>query len=229
MRTFAQRAIGVVLYNCSMFGVVMFATAQTFRWWRAWALLGVITITTVIDLLTVLRRQEGLLRERMKPVLQKGQPVADKIVLVLFMVSYGGQVAVAGLDVFHWHLFPQPPLIVSFAGMLMFLIGWWLIRLTFEANAFATVVVRHQTEREHVVVDTGIYRFVRHPLYAGVSLGALGMALWLESYAAAIAALLPIALLAIRIGIEEKFLCSALGGYEAYTQRVRYRLIPKVW
>jgi protein-S-isoprenylcysteine O-methyltransferase Ste14 len=57
----------------------------------------------------------------------------------------------------------------------------------------------------------------------------LGMPLWLESYPGALLALLPIATLAVRISIEERFLLKALPGYADYRRRVRYRLIPGVW
>jgi protein-S-isoprenylcysteine O-methyltransferase Ste14 len=55
------------------------------------------------------------------------------------------------------------------------------------------------------------------------------MPLWLESYAAALLASIPIGTLVVRILVEELFLRRALAGYNAYTERVRYRLIPFVW
>jgi len=55
------------------------------------------------------------------------------------------------------------------------------------------------------------------------------MALWLGSNAAAILAILPIAVLMIRLLLEENFLRRELPGYEQYTRRTRFRLIPFVW
>jgi protein-S-isoprenylcysteine O-methyltransferase Ste14 len=66
-------------------------------------------------------------------------------------------------------------------------------------------------------------------MYAGIFLFGVGMALWLESYAGAILALVPICLLAVRIVFEERFLRKELPGYDSYSERVRYRLIPFVW
>jgi protein-S-isoprenylcysteine O-methyltransferase Ste14 len=57
----------------------------------------------------------------------------------------------------------------------------------------------------------------------------VGIPLWLESYAGALLASVPIATLAVRIVVEEQFLRRKLAGYDAYTRRVRYRLIPFVW
>jgi protein-S-isoprenylcysteine O-methyltransferase Ste14 len=55
------------------------------------------------------------------------------------------------------------------------------------------------------------------------------MPLWLQSYAAALLAIVPVAAIALRILVEERFLRRELKGYDAYTQRVRYRLIPLLW
>jgi protein-S-isoprenylcysteine O-methyltransferase Ste14 len=70
---------------------------------------------------------------------------------------------------------------------------------------------------------------VRHPMYVGAVLLMIGMPLWLESDSGVVFAALPIATLAARILIEERFLKRELAGYEDYTKKVRYRLIPFVW
>jgi len=57
----------------------------------------------------------------------------------------------------------------------------------------------------------------------------IGMPLWLESYAAAMLASVLIGMLVLRILVEEQFLRRELKGYDAYTKRVRYRLIPLLW
>lgn len=57
----------------------------------------------------------------------------------------------------------------------------------------------------------------------------LGLTLWLESYAAALFMLLPMVLIVLRIGIEERILRKELEGDEAYPKKVRYRLIPGIW
>jgi protein-S-isoprenylcysteine O-methyltransferase Ste14 len=75
----------------------------------------------------------------------------------------------------------------------------------------------------------GVYSKVRHPIYAGGLAFLIGTCLWLGSYAATFLVVVPIILLAVRIEIEERVLSEALGGYQAYRQRVRYRLIPCLW
>ncbi len=98
-----------------------------------------------------------------------------------------------------------------------------------ESQPFAVPVVRLQEERHQRVIDSGIYAVVRHPMYTGFMPMAVGPALWLQSYAAALLAIVPIAVLALRSLFEERFLKRGLRGYDTYTQKVRYRLIPFIW
>lgn len=79
------------------------------------------------------------------------------------------------------------------------------------------------------MIDTGAYGIVRHPMYAGAVLVMIGMPLWLESYAATLLAIVPIIVLMIRIPLEEQFLKQELKGYDAYTEKVRHRLLPYLW
>ena len=96
-------------------------------------------------------------------------------------------------------------------------------------NTFASQLVRIQTERWQRVIDTGVYGFVRHPMYLGGSLVFVGGALLLGSVCGLLLALAMIGLLILRIFGEEKLLAHDLEGYPAYTQKVRYRLVPHVW
>ncbi|MGH7863589.1 MAG: methyltransferase family protein, partial [Candidatus Binataceae bacterium] len=161
--------------------------------------------------------------------IQEGQPVADRIVVVLFIVTFAGAIVFIPLDVFRFHLLAQPGVILSTLGLLMFGAGWLLISLAFRENTFAAPVVKYQKERRQTVIDSGVYSVVRHPMYSSAALLLVGMSLWLESYAAALLSVIPIVLLAVRIIYEERFLRQALDGYDAYIRRVRFRLIPFLW
>jgi protein-S-isoprenylcysteine O-methyltransferase Ste14 len=114
-------------------------------------------------------------------------------------------------------------------GLFLFVLGWSLKSLALRANAFAVSVVRLQTERAHVVVDSGPYAVVRHPFYAADPLILVGLGLWLQSWLAVLCAALPLALMVQRLQLEERFLRETLPGYVAYMERVRFRLIPRIW
>jgi len=226
---FAFKLIAWTILNSSIYILLLLLPAGTLHWWRAWVFIGV--AFTVLTMMAVknLARSEGLLEERLKLPLQKGQPPADKILLPLCLVAWGGLIAFIPLDRFRLHMLGKPGPWVSWAGMLLVAIGWLVVYLSYRENAFAASVVKHQEERQHAVIDTGVYRTIRHPMYAGGVLIWLGMALWLQSYAAAALMILPIATIALRILAEERFLQRELEGYDAYTMKVRYRLVPFLW
>ena len=172
---------------------------------------------------------KDLLRERLKSPIQKGQPPADMIILMLFLISFYGLIAFVSLDVFRFHLMDKPGMLVSSLGLFFSLVGWGIAFFALKENIFAAPVVKLQEEREQKVVDSGVYRVVRHPMYAGGILFIVGIPLWLESYAGALLTLVPIGILVLRTLFEERFLIRKLKDYETYMKRVRYRLIPFLW
>jgi len=210
-------------------GGLLFLPAGTFKWWRAWVFMGVALVGMVTIMASVLSGSKDLLKERLKLPIQKGQPLADKIIVLLFIAAFLGLFVFIPLDVFRFHLMGKPGAVVSSLGLVLVVAGWWIISRSLKENPFAVPVVKYQEERHHRVVDTGVYSLVRHPMYAGDVLLMVGLAFWLESYAAALLASVPTGTVVLRILIEEHFLRQKLKGYDAYTERVRYRLIPFLW
>ncbi|HYJ80978.1 MAG TPA: isoprenylcysteine carboxylmethyltransferase family protein, partial [Longimicrobiaceae bacterium] len=192
-----------------------------------WVLLGVVLVMRGWGAASVYRVNRALLVERTRLPVQRGQPLADRVLLLAFMASFAALISFCALDVFRLHLAGKPPAAVSTAGLLLFAAGWGIAALALRDNAFAAVVVKHQPE--HAVADGGVYAVVRHPMYAGQLPLLVGMGLWLESWAGALLACVPLAILVTRIHLEEAFLRRELEGYGAYAQRVRWRLIPGVW
>jgi len=213
----------------AIFGVLLFLPTRNLHWWRAWVFLSVVLVGAVASTVSLRRASPALLEERFKSPVQKGQPLADKIVVLLLIAAFLGLTAVIPVDVFRLHLLGRPGPLVSSAGLILFAAGWWIMTLALRANPFAAPAVKHQEERQQVAIDRGPYSLVRHPMYTGAALLFVGMPLWLESYAATMLASVPIGLLVLRILVEERFLRRELKGYDAYTRRVRYRLIPFLW
>jgi protein-S-isoprenylcysteine O-methyltransferase Ste14 len=226
---FILKSIASIIFNVAIFAVLLFLPAATLDWWRAWLFIGVVFIGMVGGVVSLSRDHEDALKERLKPPIQKGQPLADKIIVVLFLAAFYGLVIFIPLDVFRFHLMGKPGTLVSSLGLALAIAGGWTAYLALRENAFAALAVKHQEERQHTVIDTGVYSIVRHPLYAGDALMMVGIPLWLESYPAALLASVPLATVAVRILFEERFLRRELKGYQAYTEKVRYRLIPLLW
>jgi protein-S-isoprenylcysteine O-methyltransferase Ste14 len=227
--SFVYKLVFGVVYNLIFFGALLFMPAGTFNWPRAWVFLGLVLVGTTATMLIVFPGREDLLNERFKPPVQKGQPLADKIIVLLLIAAFLAVIVFIPLDVFRYQLMNKPNALVSSLGLILVIAGWWIISLVFKENAFAAPVVKLQEERHQTVIDTGVYAVVRHPMYVGAILLMIGLPLWLESYAAALLSILLIATIVVRILIEERFLKRELNGYEAYTKRVRYRLVPYIW
>ncbi|MGH6820035.1 MAG: isoprenylcysteine carboxylmethyltransferase family protein, partial [Methylocella sp.] len=115
------------------------------------------------------RDDPALLDERMKPLIQKGQPLWDKIILTSFVVLVASWLILMGFDAgrFRWSAMPAG---LQWLGVVGILISMWICSRTVQANRFLANVVKIQTERGHEVATKGPYGFVRHPLYAATLL-----------------------------------------------------------
>jgi protein-S-isoprenylcysteine O-methyltransferase len=114
-------------------------------------------------------------------------------------------------------------------GSLLFAAGlglrWYAI--VYLGRFFTVNVAIHSL---HEVVDTGPYRRIRHPSYAGALVAFLGLALCLGNWASLAMVMLPVTwAFARRISIEEHALANALGSpYTRYMQRTK-RLAPYIY
>jgi protein-S-isoprenylcysteine O-methyltransferase Ste14 len=223
------KLIAGVVFNAALYALLLFVPAGTLHWWRAWLFLAVTVALIAGAVFSIWPDNADLFSQRARGIIQKGQPLWDRFLVVLLVVSYVAQIVFVPLDVFRFRLMPKPGALVSFFGLALYVCGWWILTLAMKVNPFAVPVVRLQEERNQRVIDTGVYAVVRHPMYAGFVPMAVGPALWLESYFAAALAITPIAVLAVRSVFEERFLQRELQGYDSYMKKVRYRMITLVW
>ena len=100
--------------------------------------------------------------------------------------------------------------------------GW-----AFLENRFFSAVVRIQSERGHVVCDTGPYKMVRHPGYSGSVLSPFAMALALDSVWTLIPAAAAVVIAVARTALEDRTLQQELPGQ--YADPLRFRLFPGLW
>jgi len=136
----------------------------------------------------------------------------------------------SGLDYrFGWsrEILGSVPLWLTILSLTMVLGFWLLIIWVISVNRFAASVIR--VEFEQVVISTGPYRVVRHPMYSAAIVLFLFVPLVLGSYVAVAAFAFLIPLLVLRLLNEEKVLRRKLPGYAEYCLRTRFRLIPFVW
>jgi len=198
-------------------------------WWQAWAFSLVVQVAGIGGRAWAERRHPGLMADRMR--FGRGQSVKpwDRVLapLMAFSVLYL-LVIVGALD--HRLGWTRPlPTWANVVGLFLCTIGYGFATWALVENRFFTSTVRIQTERGHEVCDTGPYRFVRHPGYAGSLLAAVGIPLALDSLWTFVATVVALAVSFARTTLEDRTLMEELPGYREYARRVPYRLFPGLW
>lgn len=129
----------------------------------------------------------------------------------------------------HWGSYSWGRYRLNYAALLLVPAGMWLRRSAITAlNEFFTVQVAIASH--HRLIDTGLYRYIRHPSYTGIMLYVTGLALALSNWISALLILLPVyAVIRHRIKIEEAALIAHFGEqYQRYRQTTG-GLLPKWW
>ncbi len=212
--------------------LVLFISGWDFGWWQGWVFSLLIFITSIGGRMLAERRHPGLMAEREQIGSKKKAPGVkpwDKVLAPLMAVSVSFPLfIVAGLD----HRFGWSPLFptwLNIIGFILIIFGYTFAVWALLENRFFSSMVRIQTDRGHVVCDSGPYRIVRHPGYAGNILPLPGIVLALGSVWTLIPVAVALIITVIRTALEDRTLQEELPGYRDYTQRARYRLIPGIW
>ncbi len=200
-----------------------------FGWWQGWGYSLLIVAACIGGRIWAEQRHPGLLAERQNKENFQSAKAWDKVLAPLMALSLSFPlVIVAGLDHrFGWS--PVFPLWLIVLGFLLISLGYSFASFALIENRFFSSMVRIQVDRGHVVCDSGPYRIVRHPGYAGNILPLLGIVLALSSLWTLIPAAVALIIAVIRTRLEDETLQDELPGYRDYTQRVRYRLIPGIY
>lgn len=125
-----------------------------------------------------------------------------------------------------WARLPVSPSLAQFVALALLVGGLavrWAAILTL--GRFFTVDVAIQSD--HAVVQTGLYRFMRHPSYTGLMIAFLGCGVLFVNWLSLVVLLVPVTLgLLRRVAREERALLDSLGpAYADYCARTK-RFVP---
>ena len=142
-------------------------------------------------------------------------------VLMAFLAMYS--IGMAWIDMFHIQL-PDWLRWVGFAIGLLSVIFWTWTQLTLDTQWSAQL----QLKKDHHLVTTGPYAWVRHPLYAGIFGWCLSLILLTANWIFVAACLLSVLGLLYRVPKEEQMMIEAFGDeYKDYMKRTG-RFFPKL-
>ncbi|MEJ2089981.1 MAG: isoprenylcysteine carboxylmethyltransferase family protein [Gammaproteobacteria bacterium] len=220
------RTLLMVVVTISVIGLIVFGPAGRLDWIAGWLYIAVAGINFAINLNYLNRVNPGIVEARTR--LGRNTKAWDIVWSALYAPVFCSIYVVAGFDAVRYGWTTMSPWLWP-VGLALFVPGTALFSWAMGVNPFFEKTVRIQRERGHRVIDTGPYRYVRHPGYVGFLSWCLATPLMLGSWWAFLPGALSAFGIIVRTALEDRTLRVELEGYEDYTRRTRYRLLPGVW
>jgi protein-S-isoprenylcysteine O-methyltransferase Ste14 len=205
---------------------LLFVSAGTLRWSAGWWYIGLYLLMLAAASFIMIPHRREVIEERSKGV--RGGKRWDYWLTQLMIIPSLGTLVVSGL-VQRWNWTPPLPTWLRLTGGLLFLVGYAIVLWAMYTNKYFSQVVRIQSERGHMAVTDGPYRFVRHPGYLGMTISLLGAVFLLDSLYGLACFALYLVLIGLRTTLEDRTLLAELPGYPAYASRTKFRLVPGLW
>ena len=187
-------------------------------------------ITLILGILAIvaIRAPFGRKSARIKIIKQRRTPLEMGLLMLMWVGSVILPVLWVVTPVFSFADYSLHP--IPFAiGALVFATGVWLFRRA-HADLSTNWSVSLDIRENHALISAGVYRRIRHPMYAAILLQAIGQMLFVPNWIAGPFNLGAFLLMfCCRIGPEERLLLEHFGDeYRRYRQCSK-RLIPGIW
>lgn len=203
-------------------GLLFFLTAGTISFMNGWIYIGTMGVVMGAGFILLYKKDKKLLEKRVRT---REKETPQRVFVVISGILVTAMYALPGLDYrFGWS---SVPVWLQMLGGGLLVAGYVMNIFVMLQNSYASRVIEIQEDQK--LIDTGMYKVVRHPMYMSMSLLYIGTPLLLGSYIGLIPGMLFPFILVLRITNEEKVLKEGLPGYEDYMKRVKYRLIPNIW
>lgn len=209
-----------------LMGLLFFICSGSFDQPRAWIYYGMFFILSAMFNGYLLHSNPELLYHR--NTFKSDAKGWDKIIMPLAVITaFHLQSITMGLDIrFGGTNISSGSMIF---GLVLFVVSYSISSWAMMVNQHFESNVRIQKDRNHAVISTGPYEFIRHPGYLSFILGTIGAALAVGSTFGLINSIIGILLILIRTSKEDKTLQRELEGYVQYSTKVKYRILPGVW
>jgi protein-S-isoprenylcysteine O-methyltransferase Ste14 len=224
-----SKILSTIFFSTVTWPIVILLLAGDWRWIEGWIFGLWFSVMVVSSIIYMVKNDPALLAERSKAPGADNQKGWDKYLLSGIYLVGIFWIIIMPLDAKRFSWSPDFPLWLKVTGGIFLVPALYLIYQSTAQNTFMSTRVRIQSERKQTVISTGVYAFVRHPLYLGCAFLMLGAPLLLGSIIGLVISFFAVITLVVRIIGEEKMLVDELDGYRDYQEKVRYRLVPLVW
>ena len=221
----------IPIYVVGALSLLLFPFAGDWCWLNGWLFLISLALNITIGYAIINNKNPRVLRNRAKlkktGLTAKTRQAAssDRFIYPMMALGYFGAIILSALGHrFGWVSLTFPIVLV---GLLLLNVGVVIMNIAQLQNAHASKVL--DINQGQVLVDTGLYAHVRHPLYAGAILMGLAIPIALGSLWGLLPALLGALALVLRIKFKEAMLVKGMEGYTDYQERVKYKLIPGIY
>jgi len=219
------RAVRSTILGAVVMAALLFLSAGTLNYWQGWVFFALFFVASSAIGIYLAIYNPVLLERRMSVGPTAEKETSQKLITLFAFLGFIALLVFPALDYrFKWS--PVPPY-VSVAGDVLVALGFLLTFIVILQNDYAASTI--QVVEGQKVVSTGLYAYVRHPMYAGVLPMLVGIPLALGSWWGLFGLVLIVPGLIWRLIDEEKFLHKNLPGYTEYANKVKYRLIPFVY
>src|SRR5208337_3234171 len=165
------------VFGTLVFTALIFIPAGTLHYWRGWAYLATFIICSAVYTVYLAKYDPALLKRRTEVGISHEKERTQKIVMFLLYAACVALVVLSALDIrFGWS---KTPWYVPVFGDALVPVSFYIFYLVSKVNTYAAGNIR--VEEGQKVISTGLYGFVRHPMYFGSLLFFLGTPLALGS------------------------------------------------
>ena len=219
------KSVAGTLFLMLIMGVALLLPFGSLKYSLAWLYLAVFFVSVSVITIYLFLFDKHLLKSRLaagpvaetKPIQKLIQSIAGFAFISIYIVS--------ALD--YRHKWSNVPLHYSYLSDTFCGLAFVFLFFVFKQNTFLSATIEVQEKQQ--VISTGLYAVIRHPMYTAAVLLLIFTPISLGSYWGMIPVAILTALIVARTIEEEKELRKNLVGYEAYCNKVKYRLVPFIF
>lgn len=225
MKNLKKEAIlGLVRFTIAL-GLFIFLPVWSIAFWQGWLYIFSFCFSSTLITYYLWKNDKALLARRLKVGPKAEKEKKQKIIQLLAAIAFMMVMIFPSIDQrFGWSHLPLAVILIGNFGVMF---GFFITFLTFKENTYTAGVI--EIAKDQRVISTGLYAYVRHPMYAGALLILISTPLAMDSWWGLFFIIPIIALIIWRLLDEERFLHKNLLGYTEYCRKVRFRLLPFIW